>query len=356
MGGETNPYPKETYENTHAPWLSETTPVDVDLDGLREYADLMGKQQTELNHETSHIAHLHDTPSKAWTNQVLGEAAAIRQQLQNNASELSAYLSQLGQSFFNIGSAAQTIADIYADGDATSAASMNDVLFAFGDKSVPRPDGLPKEIGQTYIEAMVEQSAKNPAGTPGATSPEWTNPTVTTMSPYQQLTTSKGPNGQRMEKVVTSVPGSGVTIETTTIYNAKNEVLSTQSVRTVTSYNDKTHTLDKQVESSTNGTVTGHSKTSTTYDNTGKVTAETTVNSDANNKETSTKEFTTAADGSTTEKVTRPAKDEDGNVIKDKRDTTDMVKTGASTTSASATPPTRTYAADADPIERPGGE
>lgn len=257
-----NPYEAQTDQNTQAPWLGSGTPVDVDLDGLWEYAKHMLVQQFELASRTSHLTHLHEMPHEAWEGAVLGEAAFIRQQLSNNAGELSTYLSYLGQTLFNIGCAAQTVADIYNSADSTSAAQLSDIAFAFGDKSVPRPAGLPPGIGQTYTEALMagDPSVATPAG-----SAEWSAPTETVSSPYQTTQVSEGPNGQTREIVTTNVPGSGLTVVTTTVYARDGAVLSTSSTRTTSSYDPDTNVQTRRVESSSGGQPGGSSTTRTTY-------------------------------------------------------------------------------------------
>src|SRR5258708_7545572 len=142
----------------------------------------MLNQQLDLGSRSAHLTHLFQMPVEAWQGMVLGEAAFLRSQMLANASELSAYLGNLGQTLFNIGSAAQTVADIYGSGDATGAAELSDVLFAFGDKSVPRPAGLPKNVGQTYDEALMANDAK--VAPAPETSAEWGPAFTTVSSPY----------------------------------------------------------------------------------------------------------------------------------------------------------------------------
>lgn len=257
---DVNPYAAQTSQNTRTPWIGGGTPVDVDLDGLRDYAKHMLDQQMDLASRTSHLTHLHDMPFEAWENAVLGEAAFVRQQLAGNASELSTYLTHLGRALFNIGCAAQTVADIYNAADGTSAAELSDVQFAFGDKSVPRPEGLPPGIGQTYSEALMasDPSVATPAG-----SAEWRAPTETTVSPYQSSQVSEGPNGQTREIVTTNVPGTGMTVVTTTVYGRDGTVLSSSSTRTTTTFSGNVETT--RAESSAGGRPSGSSTTTTTY-------------------------------------------------------------------------------------------
>lgn len=340
MGLEDNPYAAQTQANTDAPWVGEGTPVDVDLDGLREYAKHMADQQRDLMSRSMHLNHLLEMPFQAWDGAVLGEAAFVRSQLMANAKELSMYLGSLGQTLMNIGSAAQTVADCYQSADGTSAASLSAVLFAFGDKSQPRPGGLPSHIGQTYIEAMYANA--NTTATP-ADSPLWGRSTEKTLSPYQTVLTATAPNGQTRETVTTSVPGSGHTIVTTTVYGADGKVLSTSSTRTSTSYNTTTNTQVKTVESAQNGTPTGRSTTTTTYDGT-RVAREETVSytPDGNGGERPTSTRTEAVDGDGVRTETTSRTDQNG-----RTEVTDRVVVGPETPGQSS--PRDRVANDYDP-------
>jgi len=323
---DSNPYAAQTSQNRQAPWVGGGTPVDVDLDGLREYAKHMLDQQMDLASRTSHLTHLHDMPYEAWDGQVLGEAAFVRQQLAGNASELSTYLTYLGRTLFNIGCAAQTVADIYNSADGTSAAELSDVMFAFGDKSVPRPDGLPPGIGQTYSEALM---AEDPSVATPATSAEWRAPEETVVSPYQTSQVSEGPNGQTREIVTTNVPGSGMTVVTTTVYGRDGTVLSTSSTRTTSTFTGNVQTT--QVESSAGGRPSGSSTTTTTYAG-GDVTSRQTENFGPDGKPTGSRTETTNREtGEQTETTT--SVDENG-----KPHVTDRVVVGRETEGQRAVP------------------
>jgi hypothetical protein len=274
--GVPNPYSDQTKANTHTPWLAEGPPVDVDLDGLREYAKLMMKAQLDLSNRRTHLSQLFELPTTAWDGDVLGEAAAIRSQMSANASEFNTYLANLGQSLMNIGSAAQTVADIYEHGDAVSAASMNDVLFAFGDKSVPRPHGLPSYLGKTYADALMEGAKE---GGPAADSAEWQDQGTVAQGPYQTLQTSVA-GGQRRTIETTTLPNSGTTIVTTTVYDQKGHVVSTFTTRTETTYDSRTNVQTTKETTSSGKTVTGTSTTAKTYAD-GQVVREVTTSADA---------------------------------------------------------------------------
>jgi len=304
-----NPYANQTAANTDAPWVGDGTPVDVDLEGLREYAKHMADQQRDLMGRSMHLNHLFQMPVEAWDGAVLGEAAFVRSQLTANAKELSSYLQQLGQAMMNIGSAAQTVADSYQSADGTSAASLNAVLFAYGDKSVPRPPGLRSDVGQTYSEAVSAAASTTPIA---EDSPDWGPSTETVVSPYQTARTSVAPNGQVREVVTTSVPGSNLTVVTTTVYGSGGKVLSSSSTRTTSSYDTATNTQRTTVESSRNGTRTGSTQTTTTYSGADVSRQETVTyvaGKDGADHRTTTQTETVGSDGVRTETTKRPGKD-----------------------------------------------
>jgi hypothetical protein len=246
-------------------------------------------------------------PMEAWEGQVLGEAAFIRAQLTGNASELTTYLGQLGQTLFNIGSAAQTVAEIYDAADATSAAELSDaVLFAFGDKSVPRPEGVPPNIGQTYSEAL--RSGDSAAVATPVDSAEWGSPQETVVSPYQTAQVSTAPNGQTREIMTTTLPGGGGTIVATTVYAANGTVLSSSRTRTTTTFRGNTQT--QRVESYQGDDLTGTTTTTTTYTG-GDVTDRTTTSTAPDGSVTGVR--TQETDTTTGEQIeTTTSVDEDG--------------------------------------------
>lgn len=305
-----NPYHSQTAVNTDAPWVGDGTPVDVDLDGLREYGQHMVTQQRDLLGRSTHLQHLLQMPNEAWSGAVLGEASYVSSQLRANAKELMNYLVNLGQTLQNVGSAAKTVADCYQSADGTSAASLNAVLFAFGDKSVPRPAGLPPGIGQTYSEALyAEGRATEPLASDES---NFGQSTERAISPYQTMVTATSTDGRVMEKVTTSVPGSGVTVVTTTIYGPDGKVLSTKSERTTYSYDTKTSTATTRTETSANGAPAGSSETRTTYRD-GEVAREETttytVGADGKEREGTTRTESVDAGGVRTETTTRPGED-----------------------------------------------
>jgi hypothetical protein len=308
MGDEGNPYPQQTDANVHAPWLDGGPPLDVKLEGLRKYAKHMADQELDLVTRGTHLGRLTQMPEDAWSADVLGEAAAVKMQVLANASEFFAYLGMLGRTLHNVGSAAQTIADSYGTGDAMSAASLNDVLFAFGDKTKPRPPGLPKGIGETYWD----QQASGKAAPPDAGSGLWTDGGTKQVSPIQTVQTSFGPNGEKREVRVTSVPGGGGTVTTTTVYDAKGNVVTSTSSRVTSYFSGNTQTTTEESYDA-KGNKTGSTKTTTTYTSTGDVGHEVSETQDASGATTNRK-TTDLDEGSkvTTETSEKSVKDKDG--------------------------------------------
>jgi uncharacterized protein YukE len=344
-----NPYASQTVVNTDAPWVGDGTPVDVDLDGLREFGQHMVTQQRDLLGRSMHLKHLTDMPSQAWNGAVLGEAAYVSSQLSANARELTNYLLNLARTLENIGSAAKTVADSYQSADGTSAASLNAVLFAFGDKSVPRPAGLPPGIGQTYAEAlMAEGRTTEPLASAG--SPDFGPSTETVISPYQTMQTSYSTDGQVMERVTTSVPGSGLTVVTTTVYGPDGKVASTKTERITSSYDAATNTQTTRTETTTNGARSGASETRTTYRDGEVAREETTTYStgaDGREQEGTTRTETVGTDGVRTETTTRPGQDGQPDVV------TDHVVIGPETDGHRTAP--EPIALDYDPFARGNG-
>lgn len=281
-----NPYSEQTYKNTTVDWVSDSTPVDVDIEGLRQYAKKMASASTNLMSQEGHLSHLMQMPIQAWENPTLGEADFVRQQMMANASELYSYLGVLGATLMNIGNAAQTVADIYNSADGTSAASLNDVLFAFGDPEARRPASLPKNLGETYDQRVLaeQEKAKNP---PPVDESQWQAPVKHTVSPYETVLISSGPNGQRREVATTGSPYGGPVVVTSTIYDAKGKVVSETSTRTYESYDYNKSVATQTVETYTGQKLTGTSVTETSHSKTtGEVVKTTTTNTDADGKTT----------------------------------------------------------------------
>jgi hypothetical protein len=255
-----NPYAEQTAKNTDAPWLGGGPSVDVDLDGLRAYAAALANQQADIASRGVYLQPLGEIPGQAFTGEVLGEADAVRARLVANAGELTVYLQKLAESVGNIGSAARTVADSYGSGDAVGAASLNDVLFAYGDPTVPRPAGLPAGVGTTFRDQQSALAALPPA----ADSRDWTVTGNVPLSAYQTMETATGPNGERRE-VMTFTPPGGATTVTTTIFGGNGETVSSVTTRTSTRVTGGAE-ITVQESFGADGKPTGATETRTEFD------------------------------------------------------------------------------------------
>ncbi|GAA1626799.1 hypothetical protein [Actinoplanes couchii] len=258
-----NPYADQTEQNTNTPWLGGGPAVDVDLDGLRDYATAMTNQQQDIASRAAFLQPLGEMPGAAFDGEVLGEADAVRARLVANAGEFTVYLQKLAESVGNIGNAARVVANSYGHTDGVSAASLNDVLFAYGDKNVARPAGLPDNVGATFQDF---QTAVGPPA-PGATSTAWIPASSTRISSHQTLETADGPNGERRETLTFAPPGGPVTTTTTTIYRASGETDSVATTRTsVEQTGDVRVTVEERFGA--DGGRTGTTETRERYDGT----------------------------------------------------------------------------------------
>ncbi|GAA4970521.1 hypothetical protein [Actinoplanes utahensis] len=310
--GASNPYPDGSVGSTGAPWLDGNIPVDIDLDGLREYATRMASHQKEISSRAGYLTTLSQIPQRAFDGEVLGEADAVRAQLLANAGEMTIYLQKLAESVGNIANAARVVADSYGSSDAMAAASLNDVLFAFGDKSVPRPAGLPEGVGRTFQE---QQAATGPVPPP-ASSPLWQPSSSTRISAYQTLETATGPNGERRDVLTFSPPGGPVTT-TTTVYDSKGEKVSAVTGRATTRQVDD---VEITVEDTfgADGRQTGTTETRTRFDENQRVEGRSTDVRDADgNTVHRTTEFT---DANSAERITvTEERDEKGGIVETNR-------------------------------------
>ena len=238
----------------------------------------MASQQADIGSRTQYLAPLAQLPARAWTGDVLGEADAIRAQLEANSAELTTYLGKLAESLGNVGSAARTVAESYRAGDAISAASLADVRFAFGEAGAPRPAGLPREIGATYLDQQVAS-----ASLPATDSPQWQEGPVTPISAYQTLQTATGPHGERREVLTFTAPG-GATTATTTVYDPAGETITSSTTRTSVRADGPIRTTTVETFDA-DGKLTATTETRTRYDRT-TVLEETTETVDASGRTT----------------------------------------------------------------------
>jgi len=291
-----DPYGGQTAANTSPGWLNTTKDevIDLDLDGMAEFAKDMVKVQDYLNARTGQLQLLAEMPTDAWEGNVLGEAGYIRSMMMNNYKGFTQYFSYLSIALSNVGMAAQTISDIYGSSDGWSAASLDAVSWAFG--------------------------------APPENAPDWVNQPPRTNADGSVTAIALGPDGQRKEITTFSVPGGGPTIVTTTLYDAKGKVVTQHSERTVTVQRGNS-VVTRTEYTGPDGKPAGAQEKFTTYGAAGQETAHGRVTYGADGKPTSTTTDTTGADGSHHITTTN----HDGKVVQD-------LHVGATTEGAEAVP------------------
>lgn len=298
-GGIPNPYGEQTNVNTNQAWAGDGLPVDVDLDGMTEYAEQLEAASQDVMSRSGNFMSLTSMSYQAWDGMVLGEAEHFRNQFTANAKELFAYLRELSTALLNVGMAAQTVADAYRNSDGWSAASLDTVMFAYGMPGATRPEGLhPMVGGETYWGLQEKQQrAGNAPIDPGST--EWGPETVST-APGLHLLTATHPDGQRRE-IRTEQTADGV-LTTTTVY-ARDGSVVTQTGELVSSFYAG-GSVQTTTTTYSGGTVTGRTETRRTYESDGDVHSETVHTYDAEGRLGDTVTTTTGDDGSRTTTTT----------------------------------------------------
>ena len=308
MSGD-NPYQEHTTANTSPTWLEvgKGEQIDLDLDGMGEFAKDMVKIQEYLNARLGNLDLLGELPKDAWEGNVLGEVSLISTNMFNNYKGFAQYSRYVATALNNVGMAAQTISDIYGSADGWSAASLGAVNWAFGDKQAPRPGNLPAFVGKTFWEHYNESVAN---GAPPADSPEWINQDPRNNPDGSVTALALGPNGQRRE--ITTLTQGGVTLATTALYDSNGNLLTKTSQRTEVTRVGSVETT-RTVSSDSTGREVGAQEKELTYGAGGDVTEEKHTTFGTDGKPTSTSTTTTGADNSHTE-VTRDA---DGKVTRE---------------------------------------
>jgi hypothetical protein len=253
--------------------------VKANLSDLTGYSANMNEIQLNFGHLSGSMMNtLRDMITGAFGNMGNGlEWTRYMMQLsQHNAGELDKFYRGVQTGVLNVASAAQVVANVYAETDATNAATLEAVLFAFGDKS-KAPDSVPQELLnqlKTYEQAMAEQAASAPPSEAPANATDTSTPgtTITTL-----------PGGHTLKTVVTSyVPyQGGPTIITKTVYydGRVQTVTSTTmgggptTTRTTTSYYDENGnhlndrvTREPREDVSVNGGAVQTTTTTTNYE------------------------------------------------------------------------------------------
>jgi len=293
-----DPYESQTRANTSPKWLEDSVPVDVQIDGLMDFAKQTEVIRGNLKNHLGYLKPLVQLPNDAWNGPVLGEAAVAKSDMFNNYREFLQYTTFLQQALFNVGSAATAIANLFSSTDGMSASELA-VKWAFGDPK-SRPDGAPKDMPTWLSEYIKSLNDDKPDGVPAPQ--QWTdlgethNPdgsvtqtavnqdgktmTITTWQEggvnkvrtvmpdgtvtWATTTSSWGPANSRVETTVTTVDGktTGTKTVTTTStgvttseYNADGH-LTSQETTTVSPDGSTTET-DTSYDDKGNGTVTG---------------------------------------------------------------------------------------------------
>jgi hypothetical protein len=325
-----NPYQDQTARNTDKHWLDDQKPVDLNLEGMAEFAKNMVTIKENLNSHKNYVTDaLASLPSKAWEGGVLPEAAYARKMMLDNFADFQQYLLQLSTALNNIGMAAQTIADAFSGEDEWNAATLDAVNWAFGDPSAQRPPGLSQFVsGKTYYDAYFEQLEKSSESTNTA-GVRWTQqePITHSYGPYTEtIQRATAPDGRVMEIRTVSVPGGGTTI-TTRLLSPDGKVLSETRQQKYT-YLDGNSVVTETTNYDANGNKTG-STTKRTNPSTGD---ETTTQYDAHGNQTSQHSTVTHSDG--TQTTTTTTTDDKGH-----QHVTQRLETGKNTAGADATDP-----------------
>ncbi|AEH07785.1 MULTISPECIES: hypothetical protein [Protofrankia] len=257
-----NPYQEQTDHNTGAAWLDGHKPVDVDIDGMVDFARNMATVKDNLDGSTGYLDLLGSLPTQAWDGGALGEAMYVAQMMGFHYSEFRQYFAFLSQGLNNIGMAAQTVADAFQGTDGWSAATLDAVEFAYGDTGEGKPPGLPPGFPvRTWQQAFDENVAKGNGAASGQLD-HWTLQSTVSAG----LTTVKTyVNQDGMTRTDTSPSGSsgssGTT--TTTLRDADGNVISSSSqasrtdvigdtvVTTTTSYDGNNHRTGSRTEETT---------------------------------------------------------------------------------------------------------
>lgn len=253
-----DPYENQTRANTSPKWLEDSVPVDVDIDGLMDFAEQTEVIRANLNGHLGYLRPLVQLPYDAWSGPVLGEAAIAKSDMLNNYREFMQYTKFLQDALFNVGSAATAIANIFSSTDGMSASELA-VKWAFGDER-SRPDGAPKGMPTWLGEYIKQLNDDQPDGVPSPD--QWTDQGETRNPDGSVTQTAVNQDGKTMSvttwqeggvtKVRTVAPDGTVTWATTT------SAWGPQNVRvetTTTTVNGKT-TGTKTVTTSTTGVTT----------------------------------------------------------------------------------------------------
>lgn len=205
-----DPYQRATKYNTSTDRLEGGKLLDLDLDGMGDFAQNMTTLQGNLNNNLRYVTQLLTVPMDAWHGPVLGEADFVRTRMRENATELTQYIQKLSSALQNIGMAAQTIADTYGAADGFSAIELNTVRYAFAEPGANRPGGLsPLVTGETYEQKLAAATGTGDKPSQTGGQPPQTGPAKTPKAGETPVAPKKNPDGT--ETVATRNPQGKVT-------------------------------------------------------------------------------------------------------------------------------------------------
>ncbi|HET6214843.1 MAG TPA: hypothetical protein VFE14_18390, partial [Micromonosporaceae bacterium] len=311
---------------------------DLNLDGMASYAVNMMTIQGNLLGHLPRLTPLAELPNKAWDGAVLPEGSYTKALMTHNFQEFMQYCAYLGQALMNISGAAQTVADIFSSTDGWSAASLDSVRYAFGDKSVPRPSNLPPWVdGKTWWDKYFEDM-RNGAAVPG--SPDvWTGHGTHTNPDGGTTSTATNQNGVTKTITTFNIPGGGGTVTTMVMTGPDGREISRTSQQ-VTSYLSGDSVVTKTTTFDSGGHVTGSKQQVTSYAN-GEPTSVVTTNYNADGHQTTSSVEGTTADGD--QEIRNTSYDADGNPT-----VTEDINAGPQTDGISGTPDSPTMDAVED--------
>jgi hypothetical protein len=297
--GGRGPYDTATSANTDPSFLTDPDTgksvlgdgVEVNLDDLTGYSGNLDQIQTNY-------VGLSRTTTQALRSMTTGAFAAggaggfvwsgfFNRLASHNIGQLEQFNASIAVGIRNVAMAAQTVANVYADTDEASGASIRAIDYAFGDRS-KAPDSLPSwyvDRVPTFNEVVAQQPQAGPVqadAQPTTGAPVVTGNVTTT--------TVRLPDGRTMTTVTEQGAATGPSKRSSSTRSTyiDGQLVSVTSSATVGNRTTTTTTVDERVVSRDTVTVTQRGddlrteqrSESYTYDATGKeVDKDTTVTS-----------------------------------------------------------------------------
>lgn len=266
-----------TYTDPHTgePVMSQGMGIKANLNDMTNYAD-------DMNHLQMNFSHMGRSWSDQMDSSITGAFGGEMNTFEwsgfmnglsrHNVQQINNFLTNVSLGIMNVAMAAQTVANVYAKTDTTSAASINSVLFAFGDRD-KAPSTVPRELleGDRALKTTDELAAQYGPANPGAVidgDPTQDVGLPQTMPDGSTVYTVKLPDGRIMTTTVTpwsTYPGGpGGDTKTVTIDGKQTESVHTSTVGSTTTTTTTSTTYDK--DGVGHDQVTGVKKESTDVD------------------------------------------------------------------------------------------